>query len=815
MRKKKPNFIYRHKYFFIFLLCFSILFFVLVFLIVPKKIKLPAGQQVNSLKFPKLLMIGIDAADWDIINPLIIEGKMPNLASLVESGVSATPKTLNPTISPAIWTTLATGKLPNKHGILNFLSTAKDYEYRFIGSDSRKSKAIWNILSDAGEKVGLFGYWATWPPEKINGYVVSDLAAINPEENIYPDSLKNGIIARGIKALGFNSLQGFNLTLPDPTGPNDENFFKVAYEKLIDLDKLFNTTSLYAFDKEQPTVEMQITGVIDASQHLFLKFHWPEQYPDKIPDELIKKYQYFLEYLYIQQDKAIGEFIHRAGPQTNIIVTSDHGVFIDPAVGFRFKQFNTILAQLGYLVYDESGGIDYTKSKAFECNNNTFDWQRRLCLNVIGRYATGIVPQKDYQRLRTQIINSLGGIQTPEGEKFLNYARPSAEQTSDIEYDIRRDLMNKLIIVNGIYRTFNEYLGLSVESGNHYSNPVGPDGIFVWKGPNIRQGAEVNLRYVDITPNILHALGLPIARDMDGKYIPELFENPTEPKYIETYEDSNKTINITRFGSIEETDGVLVDGNKVYIQSEIKEQDPYDTYCFNVPELSSYALILKTAEHNNKTGIKFLGENNPEISENTDLPHYIKINDLPILNADIIPFENWYFPESAVDAYQVRSPLDLNKPSSVGIWTNTFFTINAAEGGVLRIVAKSDFLNNIGAQLRISVADQTKDIFINTKEFSNYDIPVSKGLVIISFINDEKNENEDRNAYIQNILLLPAQAQNIEPQLYRTANSFCAHIVQPGTTEILIELQDLNELEKLNEDTQSALDFLQHTGEVK
>lgn len=99
----------------------------------------------------KVLLIGWDAADWKVINPLIDAGKMPALKKVVEEGVIASLATLHPVLSPMLWTSIATGKRPFKHGVLGFTEPTPDGNgIRPITNQSRKVKAIWNILNQTG-----------------------------------------------------------------------------------------------------------------------------------------------------------------------------------------------------------------------------------------------------------------------------------------------------------------------------------------------------------------------------------------------------------------------------------------------------------------------------------------------------------------------------------------------------------------------------------------------------------------------------------------------------------------------------------------
>ena len=106
----------------------------------------------------KVLLIGWDAADWKVIHPLMDAGKMPALKKLVESGVMGKMATLDPPLSPMLWTSIATGKRPYKHGIHGFTEPTPDGKaLRPIYSTNRKCEAIWNILSYKHKKTHVVG----------------------------------------------------------------------------------------------------------------------------------------------------------------------------------------------------------------------------------------------------------------------------------------------------------------------------------------------------------------------------------------------------------------------------------------------------------------------------------------------------------------------------------------------------------------------------------------------------------------------------------------------------------------------------------
>src|SRR5476649_2591630 len=124
---------------------------------------------------PKVLLVGWDAADWKIIRPLVAQGKMPAVASLLEQGAHGNLATLRPVLSPMLWTSIATGQRPYKHGIHGFTEPAPDGQsVRPITVLSRKVKAVWNILNQNGVRTNVVGWWPSHPAEPLDGVMISN-----------------------------------------------------------------------------------------------------------------------------------------------------------------------------------------------------------------------------------------------------------------------------------------------------------------------------------------------------------------------------------------------------------------------------------------------------------------------------------------------------------------------------------------------------------------------------------------------------------------------------------------------------------------
>src|SRR4051812_13245686 len=164
-----------------------------------------AGEKVR----PKVLLIGVDAGEWDVLGPLLDKGRCPNFSRMRDQGSSGKLRSLEPlTKSPIIWASIATGKVPQKHGILDFFVKKRQQERARQGavatgegeapatSNLWRARPLWQILGGLGRSVGVVGWWTTWPAQPVNGVLVSDYVQYGngtwPKKlshRTYPDSI--------------------------------------------------------------------------------------------------------------------------------------------------------------------------------------------------------------------------------------------------------------------------------------------------------------------------------------------------------------------------------------------------------------------------------------------------------------------------------------------------------------------------------------------------------------------------------------------------------------------------------------------------
>ena len=128
-------------------------------------------RHADQVRHP-VVVVGVDGAEWRLINRLWAEGRLPHLRSIADRGV-ATPIETFHNESPVIWTSIATGVYPDVHGITGF-RVRTEHGDRPVTSTVRRVPAIWNMVSAAGLRVAVLGWWATWPASHPNGRLVSD-----------------------------------------------------------------------------------------------------------------------------------------------------------------------------------------------------------------------------------------------------------------------------------------------------------------------------------------------------------------------------------------------------------------------------------------------------------------------------------------------------------------------------------------------------------------------------------------------------------------------------------------------------------------
>lgn len=428
----------------------------------------------------RLLIIGLDGATFDLIDPWMAQGRLPHLAALTRRGLRGPLRSTFPPATFPAWSSFMTGTNPGKHGIYDFVRLRPErYRLEFAGARSRRGQTIWRRLSDRGLRVGVMGLPTTYPPEAVNGFMISGfdspVSTGTDPSFIYPRSL-------------FEELK-------ERTGPyliTDFGQFRVdrrwhvrALEHLRrTLDRKIDIAD-YLLQKEPWDLFMVLFGESDTVGHHFWAFHDPGS-PRYRPARR-KDLEEAILTIYQRLDEAVGELTAHSHPKTSVMILSDHGF---GGAGDKVLHINRWLEHRGYLSSRRAGGwrtrsaaalrraglrwlplrvqerifrhgaamadrllsetrlgaIDWARTRAFSTEMNTLPG---IWIHLRGRYPQGTVdPGGEYERLRTDLIEDLKDITDPEtGRRVIArahrreelYHGPCLEEAPDLLLELNLD----------------------------------------------------------------------------------------------------------------------------------------------------------------------------------------------------------------------------------------------------------------------------------------------------------------------------------------------------------------------------------------
>ena len=496
----------------------------------------------------RVLIVGLDGATFDVLDPLMAEGRMPRLKGAIASGAAGILQSTIPPITPAAWTTFLTGKHPGSHGIIDF--EFYDARTNKLALNSTRCldhvRNLWQILGDKGLRVGSVNVPMTYPPIPVNGFLVSGFETPGPDkEFVYPPELKGEILQRW----------------PDPTLRTNwrrKTFggTKLFAENVAYMSRSFHQgaeMTIWLGDRLGWDVLMVVFKLVDNLQHKTWKYldpRWCDRHPKR--RDIAKR-------CFSEADAALGRLLDYAqAHEAAVVIVSDHG---HGSLEGKIQP-NLLLQRWGYLTIRGGGAQKATRGRylwdRFRGRNRRFarardiehdlaiDFSRtRACvmhagmagflyLNLEGRQPTGIVTPADYEALRDELGDRFLGnecrVRTPQGDPiqlFSEVHKPEALYGCSREDqpwlpDLILTPHDSLAVVRKIRgRQPVRWLSYRRMEGTHR-----PNGVFVAQGPGVARTVKVRCHIVDCAPTILALLGLRVPDDMEGRVVTEIFAQP-------------------------------------------------------------------------------------------------------------------------------------------------------------------------------------------------------------------------------------------------------------------------------------------------
>ncbi|PLX96257.1 MAG: hypothetical protein C0621_02275 [Desulfuromonas sp.] len=511
----------------------------------------------------KVIVLGIDGGSFDIIDPLVKAGRLPHFAKVFNGGTRGPLTSTFPPMTFPAWNTFMTGVNPGRHGVFDFTEHIEGkYAVAFTNAQSRRSKTIWKLMSEMEKRVAVMGVPMTYPPEKINGVMVSGfdtpVGGMASASVFHPPEMHDELHAvTGGYEVSANIAQAIE---------NQDQ--ELALERIQATLKKKIDAALHVQQKEEWDFFMVLLGESDLVSHHFWRFHDPDS--PLQPETVSETCRDAINRVYEQIDAALGTLLERLDDQTTLLIMSDHGF---GGNGRRALYINRWLEEKGHLAFTREklrrklfvaaknlglkylpqrlkieifrrmggladttesmvrfAGIDWSQTRAYSEETPYFP---AIWLNLAGREPGGTVPENDYDACVEALAQELRSWIDPQtGAPVFKAVYRKSEIYSGPHLDKAPDLLLDPNLIDG-----NSYLSRSsrsrpqgtcvdditakemrsvlfqTKSGSHRR-----DGIFVGYGPLFQ--ADVTLpeaHMVDLAPTIFSLMALPLPTEWEGK----------------------------------------------------------------------------------------------------------------------------------------------------------------------------------------------------------------------------------------------------------------------------------------------------------
>lgn len=500
----------------------------------------------------KTLIIGLDGATFTILSPLMAQNRLPNMEKMMARGSSGILESTIPPVTAPAWLALATGMHPEKTGVYDFfIKRDAQYHLRSLNSSYFQGRSIWDQLSNHGRTVGLLNYPLLRPPYPINGVMVSGIGAVPGEEFTYPSSLKED----------FNKLLGSHYEIMLPLNESKyEDTAVLLRDIYIVLDKQVKVAEHLLLQKKWDFFWI-VLSVTDWVQHFFWR-HIDKTHPlneGVKSDSITNDFESF----WVKIDETIGRLNEIVGPETNILIISDHGFGPHNQI-FRL---NGWLEQQGYLVRKKNSSLTAFRQtvnkglQALALKTSRF----KLIPPIFYKFG-----RRSLEKVKVDVSDQIDlaqslafdpGHTVPMGCIYINHQRVTNPAERKVIAD---EIINKLkswgqgnsveiqtwqpdiVSANNTFQLPDVIVGINnwacqiikdsfdgpiFENRPHTIRITGShrmEGIFICSGPDIQSTNLNNASIYDIAPTLFYMFDEVVPSYADGRVLTEIFE----PTYL-------------------------------------------------------------------------------------------------------------------------------------------------------------------------------------------------------------------------------------------------------------------------------------------
>lgn len=502
---------------------------------------------------PRVVVVGLDGATFNLIKPWAAAGKLPTFARLLATGTQAPLRSTLPALTPPAWTSAATGKNPGKHNIYNFYKVSEGGVGKLpLTPADLRSRRVWDIVNAYGRRAGVVHLPLTYPPERLDGFVVSGIMT--------PKGVEDYTFPAELRAELATHVPGYRFDVDaDAIKVGDLRAFR---DDAFDLQRVQTAETLHLLERGQWDLFWVMFHTLDKVQHFFWHLMDPAHpaYPgaNELGDTILAFHQLL--------DEALAAILARLDERTTVLVMSDHGScaiesyflitnWLEEAGFLRMKggartPVNRALAGMGV----EARGLVHAlrrvglgwlprwlpaglkaqvpvARKSFARIASQIEWAdtRVYCpsapgsglrVNLRGREVHGIVAPEDYDRTCEEVRAALLALVDPASGRRVVAAVHRRHEIYHGDYvdnapDLLVETTDPYCLIEGAGTA--SFVATGQNDGERTGNHL-RDGIFLLAGPAARAGVTLpTLDICDVAPTLLALLGLPVQEDMDGR----------------------------------------------------------------------------------------------------------------------------------------------------------------------------------------------------------------------------------------------------------------------------------------------------------
>ena len=511
----------------------------------------------------RVVIIGIDAATLELARPWMAGGHLPNLTRVAECGAVGPLRSTLPPMSPAAWSTFATGVNPGKHGILDFCQLAPDsYEPRLPNASQRRGVTFWEVAARRGIRSGILNVPFTYPPRASNGFLISGMLTpglhrrMAAPQEVFDDLME------------FSPDYAIDVEVLKRTGRNSKALF---LEKALQLVDTRRDAAIGLYRRHRPALFCVVFVAVDRICHRYWSDHETAR-AGRAGTEPDGRFGRAILAAYRKVDSAVGALLEEAGDDTDVFIMSDHGagpvhkelnmrrllvaadLLVEVSAGRvrrlvessirRFTRSaprvlkNRIKSFLPHLArraggLELCGGIDFSRTRAYPAGH-----AGGVFVNLRGRQPDGIVePGQDYEDVRDRIIAALLELKDPKTERSIVRAAhrredvwsgPHVPHMPDVILELADescDISSRRARAPGVITDIAPPgPGRWPRVGRHKR-----DGLLMAMGPHVAHAEVRGAGIADVPATVLNLLGCDVPEQFDGRVLSEMLTGDVAP----------------------------------------------------------------------------------------------------------------------------------------------------------------------------------------------------------------------------------------------------------------------------------------------